>query len=412
MILVEKHIINFNHSYFKECEELCFLSKNLYNFSLYNIRQEFFNNKKYLCFAENYKLVKSSALYKSMPSRTSNQVLRILDQNFRSFFNLNKNNKKAKIPKYLDKNNGKFVVKYLPKSISIKQFKKTGLLFLSKTNIQINTKIKNFNLIKEVRVVPKNNYFKIEVVYEVKEKLLKSDNERYVSIDLGVNNLATLASNVIKPIIINGKPVKSINQYYNKQKAYLQSKLINNQKTSNRIKNLSLKRKNKIDDYFHKSTKYIVNQLVSNNINTLIIGYNKGWKQDINIGNINNQKFVSIPHLIFVKMLHYKCKLEGINVIETEESYTSKCSFLDHEEIKKHDKYLGKRISRGLFQSKNGIKINADVNGALNILKKVVSEAFKSVDEIEVSSKPSVYTVNYDKNYKTINYWNMKEVDV
>lgn len=197
-----------------------------------------------------------------------------------------------------------------------------------------------------------------------------------------------------KPFIVNGKPLKSINQFYNKRKANLQSKLKNNAKNSKRISSLSLKRNNKINDYLHKSTTFIVNYLVSNNIANLIVGHNKEWKQDINIGKKNNQNFVSIPHSRFKELLKYKCELEGITYIETEESYTSKCSFLDNEEICKHESYKGKRVKRGLFKSNDGTLINADVNGSLNILKKVVGNF--NYDPIEVCSTPSVYTVKFN----------------
>lgn len=217
---------------------------------------------------------------------------------------------------------------------------------------------------------------------------LKQDNKRYASIDLGLNNLATVGSNVMKPFIINGKPLKSINQFYNKKLAKLKSNLKDEKKTSNRIKRLHFKRNNKIKDYLHKASRCIINQLVSNSINTLIIGHNKKWKQEINIGSVNNQKFVSIPHSRFIDMLKYKASLEGINVLIQEESYTSKCSFLDNEPIQKHECYKGTRIKRGLFKSKKHGLINADVNGALNILRKVVLKAFAKANLIEVSSSP------------------------
>jgi putative transposase len=194
-----------------------------------------------------------------------------------------------------------------------------------------------------------------------------------------IDNLATIGSNVLRPQIINGKPLKSINQHYNKQKAHLQSILETtnkhtNQKSSKRIQSITNNRNNKIKDFLHKASRYIVNHAVSNQINTIVIGYNKGWKQEINIGSKNNQNFVSIPFHTFLTQLQYKTKLEGINVVVHEESYTSKCSFLDNEPLKKHDAYLGKRVKRGLFCSSSGKKINADVNGSLNILRKVVGD--------------------------------------
>jgi putative transposase len=183
----------------------------------------------------------------------------------------------------------------------------------------------------------------------------------------------------LKPIILNGKPCKSINQYYNKKIAFFKSILTTeNKKISTRVLNLTLKRDNKIKDYLHKSSRYIVNHLISNQINTLIIGKNKEWKKEINIGKRNNQNFVQLPHSIFISMLEYKCKLLGIRVIITEESYTSKCSFLDNEAICKHSNYLGKKVKRGLFKSFQGKYINADLNGSLNILKKVVPNTIYS----------------------------------
>lgn len=201
-----------------------------------------------------------------------------------------------------------------------------------------------------------------------------------MSIDLGIDNLCTCISNVTKSFIINGKPIKSINQFYNKQKSKFQSelKLKNHKNQSNRLYRLSLKRNNKIKDYFHKVSKYIVNQLVEQSINTLIIGKNNGWKQETKLGNKNNQNFVSIPFEILINMLKYKCKLQGINVILQEESYTSKASFFDNDYIPvcnsdyKHYNFSGKRIKRGLYVT-NNILINADINGSLNILRKYLN---------------------------------------
>lgn len=212
----------------------------------------------------------------------------------------------------------------------------------------------------------------MEVVYEIKEKEKKPDNNRYAAIDLGIDNLATLTFNDNRPIIVNGRPIKSINQYYNKQKSKYQAI-----KATKKIEDLSFKRNNKIRDYFHKSTRFITNQLVSGHYNTVIIGYNKCWKQDVNIGKRNNQSFTSISHLQFVNMIKYKCELEGIRVLLTEEYYTSKASALDRDFLPDNDfkdhVFSGKRIKRGLYQSGYGY-INADVNGALNIMRKVVGD--------------------------------------
>lgn len=213
---------------------------------------------------------------------------------------------------------------------------------------------------------------------------------------MGLNNLATCTNNIKENFfIINGKPIKSINQFYNKEKSKLQTilKKINKKEWSKKLSKLTLKRNNKINDYLHKSSKYIMNHLVSNKINTLIIGYNKEWKQDINIGKVNNQNFTQIPYTKFIEQLKYKCKLEGINIKINEESYTSKCSFIDNEEIKKHENYQGKRIKRGLFRTKNNFLINSDINGSLNIMKKVVGIDFNSYSIEDLSVNPKIITI-------------------
>ena len=180
-----------------------------------------------------------------------------------------------------------------------------------------------------------------------------------------------ITSNKINPLIVNGRVLKSVNQFYNKEKAKLQS-FIGDKGTSKKIIKLTNKRNKKVSDYLHKSSRYIVNECLKNNIGTIIIGKNENWKQDINIGSKNNQSFVNIPHSTFIKMIEYKAKLVGISLILTNESYTSKCSFIDNESLVKQSNYLGKRVKRGLFKSADGIKINADVNGSFNIARKVI----------------------------------------
>lgn len=386
MYLTERHIIKNN----KELDEVCFNSKNLYNKALYLIRQHYFKTKSYLNYYNINRLMVDSKDedYYSLPCKVSNQTLMLLDKNFKSFFALLKKkqsgnfDKSIRIPRYLDKE-GRYITVF-PKDAVSKVYLRKGIVKLSSLSILIPTKVTESNLV-EVRVLPRNNHHVIEVVYKVEQKEPKSDNGRYASIDLGLNNLAMVSSNVVKPFSINGRPLKSINQYWDKEKARLQSHLKGDKKTSKRIKSITNIRNNKVKDYLHKSSRKIVNFLVSNNISTLIIGYNEEWKQNINLGRTNNQSFVNIPFLTFINQLDYKCKLEGINVILTEESYTSKCSFLDGETIEKHESYLGNRIKRGLFRSAKGKLINADLNGSLNILKKVVGE-FEY--PIEVCSTP------------------------
>lgn len=393
MILSERHIIKQSNQYYKDLDNLCILSKNLYNSALYAIRQHYFNTKQYLNKFEliNQFTKNNQKEYIALPRKVSQQIIYQVDQNFKSFFNSLKSNNinhKISLPKYLDKN-GRFEVIYTNQAISNK---------LLKQNILQLSGLKEFNLsiihnnIKQVRLIHKGNHIVIEILYEQKEKEYINNN-RYCSIDLGINNLCTIGSNVIKPIIINGRPLKSINQYYNKKLAQLKSEQDlrkNKQYNKKKIQRLTFKRNNKINDYLHKSSRYIVNHLVSNNITNLVIGLNKEWKQETNIGKRNNQNFVQIPHGKLIEQFKYKCQLEGIKVIVREESYTSKCSFIDNEEICKHDQYLGKRIYRGIFKTKENKIINADLNGALNILRKEVPELQYG---IEVYSTPVVYTI-------------------
>nr|DAN50261.1 MAG TPA: endonuclease [Caudoviricetes sp.] len=392
MYLVERHIVKSN----EDLDKLCFNSKNLYNKALYIIRQHYFNTKEYLDYVKiNRLLVDSKDVdYYALPIKVSVQTLRLLDRNFKSFFSLIKKrkskdyNKPVRVPRYLDKDGRTIAV--FPKDAISRIFIRKGLIKLSTLNILIPTKVTESNLV-EVRVLPRNNHHIVEVVYEKEEKPLLENNGRYAAIDLGLNNLATVCSNVEKPFIINGRPLKSINQRWNKHKANLQSRLAN--KSSKQLALITEKRNNRVKDYLHKSSRKIVNFLVSNKISTLVIGYNGEWKQNINIGRVNNQSFVTIPFLTFVQQLEYKCKLEGINVILTEESYTSKCSFLDNEPLGKHDNYKGKRISRGLFKTSTNKLINADLNGSLNILRKVFGE-FQY--PIGVSSAPVRITPSFN----------------
>lgn len=393
MQLVEQHIIKKNDNRYKILDEVCFKSKNLYNAALYEIRQHFFNTKQFLNWFSIDKIFKEKKQddYYSLPCKVSQQTLKLLNQNFKSFFSLLKKKnytKKKSIPKYLDKSKGRFVAVYTNQAISKKELR-NGMIQLSGTDFKIKTKVDG-NSINQVRIVPKNSYYKVEVIYEVEEIEELEDNEKYAAIDLGVNNLATVSFNESKPFIINGKPLKSINQFYNKRKSELQSKLSGDRKSSNKINSITRKRNNKIKNYLHKASRCIVNHLISNNVNTLIIGKNDNWKQETNIGKKNNQNFVSIPHSQFVEMISYKCKLVGIAVMMTEESYTSKCSFIDNEEMKHHEEYKGKRIKRGLFRTNEGRLINADLNGSLNIMRKVIGE-FQY--PIEVCSTPLVKTM-------------------
>ena len=401
MYLVERHIIKPNNPLFKELDNVCFLSKNLYNKALYLVRQHYFNTKEYLNFYKMCNLLTYSkdVDYYALNTKVSKGTLLLLDRNFKSFFVLikakkNKDyNKSVNIPRYLDKQ-GRYIAVFNKHTVS-KVYLRKGLIKLANISNVIKTNVKLEDL-KEVRLLPRGNHYILEVVYTKEEKPLVEDNGRYAAIDLGLNNLATVCSNVEKPFIINGRPLKSINQRWNKHKANLQSRLTNNKRSSKQLVLITNKRNNRVKDYLHKSSRKIVNFLVSKNISTLVIGYNEEWKQNISIGKVNNQSFTSIPFYTFVQQLEYKCKLEGINIILTEESYTSKCSFLDNEPLGKKDSYLGKRVKRGLFRSAKNKTINADLNGSLNILKKVFGEFQYS---IEACCTPVRITPSLCNNY-------------
>lgn len=378
MQLVEQHIIKNTHKFYKELDKLCFLSKNLYNVANYYIRQEFISNSNYFNYNKIDKLLNTDNTdYKQLPAKVSQQTLKLLDKNWKSFFmsikdyknNPNKYLGRPKLPKYKDKVKGRNPVIYTIQALSKKELKK-NIIKLSKTKIHFKTRVP-IESINQVRVIPKlNNIIVIEVIYTVQEKE-QVQNNNVIGIDLGLDNLATVVNNVnSEKLIINGKPLKSMNAYYNKKKAKLMS-FVDDKGTSKKIEKLTNKRNNKIKNYLHKTSKYIVNCCLTNNISTVIVGHNKEWKQAVNIGKKNNQNFVSIPYTTLINQLKYKGKLQGVNVIETEESYTSKCSFIMSESLEHHENYLGKRIKRGLYKS-NNLCYNADVNGALNIIRKVI----------------------------------------
>jgi putative transposase len=394
MILVERHIIKNTHNFYKECDQLSFLSKNLYNKANYIIRQKFIETSKqkekgevehatYLNYYDiNRLMIKENDVdYIALPRKVSNGVLRLLDKNWRGFFQSIKDWKKnpdkylgrPKLPKYKDKQKGRNIVIYEKGAISKTDMIKNKEVKLSKTNIKIKTDIE-YEDVQSVRIVPRYGHYVVEIIYnkEIVDHYL--NKEKILGIDLGLNNLATMVSNKKEDvkIIINGKPLKSINQFYNKRKSKLQSLLKEKRKTSNQIEKLTNKRNNKINDYLHKTSRYIIDYCLTNSIGKIIIGKNKEWKQSINIGKRNNQNFVSIPFDMLIQQIIYKGILVGVDVETTEESYTSKCSFIDNESLQKHDTYKGKRIKRGLFRSKDDILLNADINGAFNIIRKVV----------------------------------------
>ena len=367
--LTQQIVVSNKSNKFAQLDELCFLSKNLYNVALYHIRQYYKETNKYLSYNKLTKILSDSNNidYRAIPyTQSAQQVLRQVDKQYKAFYASIKSKKmqgkKVRLPKYKDKENGRNIFVYTNQCAKVSN--KIVYLKTKQGTLSFNTVADN---IQQVRLVPKGNHIVVEIIYNVEYKL-KEDNKRYASIDLGLNNLCTLASNVAQSIIVNGKPLKSINHHYNKTKAKLQSKLSKNKHTSKRINRLTIRRNSKIKDYMHKVSRKIVDYMEANSLNTLFVGKNVGWKDSINLGKTNNQNFVSIPYNMLIQMLEYKCKLAGINIVIINEAYTSKCSFLDSEKICKHDNYAGRRVKRGIFISSSGIIINADINGSLNIM--------------------------------------------
>jgi len=389
---VEKHVIKKSHPYYNMFCEYTHLAKNLYNHANYLVRKEFVETRKWLRYQDLDRLLKADLEfpdYRNMPTaQSAQQVLRLLETNWKSFFNSIKDwskNKdkysgKPKLPKYKPRD-GKMVLSLTNQQVRVKD----DLLHFPKSFCGFTVKprcvtLDNFEKINQIRLVPTNQTFCLEVVYSISvESDLLSDNGRYMSIDLGLDNLATVVTNIgINPIIINGKGLKSNNQYYNKKKAHYQkvANQMNNQHYTIRLYRLTQKRNLKVEDYLHKVSRYLVDFALEHQINTIVIGNNKNWKQSSSLGKVTNQAFVSIPHQKLIDKIWYKAQLCGIQVILTEESYTSGTSFLDDELPQKEFYNKERRIHRGLFVSNKGFKINADINAAFQIMKKVFPNVF------------------------------------
>lgn len=385
--LTERHIISEHHPFFQECDALCFLSKNLYNATLYAQRQSFFRNDFENYYQVNARFTKENQFdYRNLPAKVSKQVQMLVDASFKSFFALVKKKEKGeyiapvRLPKYLKKD-GRQVINYEKGALSIKDLDDSRHIKLSKTNIIVKSAIPK-GQITNVRIVPNGNHYIIEVVYDVVKPSITPSFSRVAFADPGMNNLLTVTSNVFNPVLYNGRQAKAVNQLYNKELANALSKLPEEQTWSKRASSITHKRNMRIHDMFHKITTDLVNYLVENDIDTFIMGHNVGQKQNINLGKKTNQNFVLIPFGKLRNMLTYKCARAGIHYVETEEAHTSKCSFTDRESIEHHETYLGRRAKRGLFVDASGKGINADVNGSLNIGRKYMEAMGIYTDEL------------------------------
>ena len=390
-LTVKQQVKHLSKNDYNSIKYLCHIAKNLTNEAIYNVRQHYFKEGKYLSYHQNYSLLKSSPNYKTLNSNMAEQIFREVDGSFKSFFGLLKLAKKGeysfkdcKLPNYLPKDgyttliigfvrlNGNKLV--LPYSNSFR--KDHDPVEITIPPILVDRKI------KEIRIIPKSKarFFEIQYIYEAEciQRNLNPNNA--LALDLGVNNLVTAVSNSGKSFIVDGKRLKSINQWFNKKNARLQSikdKQHFGKVTTNRQKVIARDRNNKVNDYMNKAARIIINYCIENDIGTLVVGYNETFQRESRLGKNNNQNFVNIPFGRLLKKFEYLCELNGIVFVKQEESYTSKSSFWDKDEIPKYNadtpteyNFSGMRIQRGLYKTASGYIFNADVNGALNIMRK------------------------------------------
>jgi putative transposase len=396
MQVVEKYVIDRNDPRYSAIDEAAFKSKNLYNAGNYEIRQSYIFTGKYLNYNEMDRRMQSHEAYKALPAKVSQQVLMQLHHDWDAFFKAraayredpSKFKARPKIPGYKHKTEGRNMLVYTIQALSRgKHGLKRGIIKPSMLAIEVKTKQKDIN---QVRIVPRKGFSVVEAVYEQEEKQAPVNPAYYAGIDIGMNNLVALTSNKpgFRSVLVNGRPVKSVNQFYNKRKAELQSQL-RRKGTTKRMERMTNRRNRRIDHYMHTASKQIIDLLVKEGIGVLCIGKNDAWKQEANMGKRTNQNFVQIPHARFIAMLTYKAELVGIRVEITEESYTSKASLLDLDPLPVHNngnekhKFSGKRVKRGLYRAKDGRKINADINGSGNIIRKVAPDAFSEVEGVE-----------------------------
>ena len=392
----ETHIIKESNPIYAWILEECSRSKNLYNRVLYVYRQAFTgkhdNIPEFKDIIKHDKFIASFALVNRlnelkdvdfcsmMKKNGAQQIVFQVDRTMKSWFASLKTYKKdsskfrgrPRIPSYKKKDE----LNCLTYTYVDAKLQKDGTINLRRDiKLPIHTNLKSF---QQIRLVPKTGYVQVEIIYNKEINDTNLDKTRAIGIDLGLNNLMAITSNIGNiSNLVNGRPLKSINQYYNKRKAHLTSLLEKGkQKSSKRLRRLEMKRMMKIKDYLHKTSRRVVELMYDNNIGTCFIGHNKDWKQEVEMGKKNNQNFVFIPYSLLINMLKYKIEEKGGVLVELNEAYTSKCSFLDNEEICRHETYKGKRVKRGLFLSSDKKALNADINGSLNILKRGIGFSF------------------------------------
>ena len=390
-LTVKQQVKHLSKENYLSLKELCHAAKNLTNEAIYNVRQYYFTENEFLKYEKNYTLLKNSPNYKTLNSNMAQQILKEIDGSFKAFFGLLKLAKQGKyafkdckLPHYLPKDG------YTTLVIGFVRLKGNQLIIpfsnsFKKTHRPIEITIPPILLnkkVKEIRIIPKAKarFFEIQYTYETEYIQRNLNKHNALALDLGINNLVTAVSSNGKSFIIDGRRLKSINQWFNKENARLQSikdKQHFGKKTTNRQKAIARDRNNKVNDYMNKTARTVINYCINNNIGTLIVGYNETFQRNSHIGKPNNQNFVNIPYGRLRNKLEYLCELNDIAFIKQEESYTSKASFWDNDDIPvynadnpKEYQFSGKRIHRGLYKTANGKVFNADVNGALNIMRK------------------------------------------
>ena len=408
----ETHIIKESHPIYRWIVGECTRSKNLYNRALYIYRQAFTgkhdNIPEFKDIIKHDKIIASFALVNRLNELKDNdfcsmmkkngaqQIVFQVDKAMKTWFASLKAYKKdpskfrgrPRIPSYKKKGE----LNCLIYSELDARLQKDGTINLRRDiKLPIHTNLTSF---QQIRLVPKTGFIQVEIIYNKEVNDNRLDQTRAIGIDLGLNNLMAITSNIGNiSNLVNGRPLKSINQYYNKRKAHLTSLLEKGKlKSSKRLRRLEMKRMMKIKDYLHKTSRRVVELMEQNNVGTCFIGHNDGWKNEVEMGKKNNQNFVSIPYSLLINMLRYKIEEKGGVLVELNEAYTSKCSFLDNEEICKHETYKGKRVKRGLFLSGSNKVLNADINGSLNILKRGIGFSFKVENEIFRPTKIDIET--------------------
>jgi putative transposase len=388
MQLVEQHVIARGDPRFVLIDGASFAAKNLYNAALYLVRQSFIWENRYLDYQAVYHQMKHHEAYKALPAKVAQQVLRLLDKNWQSYFAAlvayqeapSKCVGRPKMPHYKDKTDGRQVLIYTTQALATAALRR-GEVCPSKLPITIQTKQTR---IAQVRIVPQPGFYVVEVVYHQAEAAPSCDPALYAAVDLGVEVLAALTANKkgFVPLLVNGRPLKSTNQFYNKRRAELQEAL-GHPDSTRRIERLTTRRNRRVQHYLHTASRYVIDVLLQEGIGTLVVGKNLLWKQEVNMGKVNNQHFVQLPHARFIDLLTYKAQLAGIQVMVQEESYTSKASFLDLDPLPVYDpstpqqyEFSGQRVKRGLYRASTGRRIQADVNGSYNTLRKAVPNSF------------------------------------